>query len=182
MLSLSRFSRITASLLIGALVVSMTGITDSASAKRKKKDDGVDEAAKIEAEITKALEPIQEELKTLLDKMQGRSLFSPEDAGELGTIKYTLMDLLHQYPDSQLLAKPVFQTATVYSHRQDYQDAYELYQYVKTQFPENPYGVKSKQSIDQLRKKLGEDTIPKDPVIEEAVDNDEQKAKTASKN
>ncbi len=142
--------------LILAMLCLVAGIFGDSSAlaatKKKKGDDG---AAKAEAEMQKNLEPITEQLGKLMVKIQSRSLLSPNEAGQLVDIKYKLMDMMDQHPQNALLAKPIYQAGILFSERESFNDAYELFNYVAQGFPATQYGAKAKSQIQQLEKRFG---------------------------
>ncbi len=160
--------------LVGLVCLSVVAVPPAEAAK-KKKGEGQD-AAKIEAEIQKGLEPINKQLGELMVKIQSRMLFSPTDAGQLAEIKYQLLDLMLQYPKSPQLAKPIYQAGVLYTEREAFTDAFELFSFVAGNFPESPYGMKSRAHIQQLEKRLGENYFPKEPpkpeLSEEKVSGD----------
>lgn len=121
-------------------------------AEAKKKGGG-----KADAEIQKGLEPINAALDPLLLKVQARALLSPEEAGKLTDLKYKLLDLVDQFPQNALLAKPVYQAALLFSLREEYSDAYELFGVLSGGFAASPYGIRAKGQMQQLEKRLGPD-------------------------
>lgn len=154
-------SKMLAAVLMLGLMFSL--LAPDADARRRKDDDGAAEQAKIEEEIRKQLEPVNQELETLIKKMQGRSLFSPEDAGTLAEVKYTLLDLIYKHPKNPQLVKPIYQAGVLYSDREELNDSYELLHYLVEAFPEHPYGNKAKSKLDQLRQRYGEKYFPSPP-------------------
>ncbi|MGE0199647.1 MAG: hypothetical protein AB7P76_01625 [Candidatus Melainabacteria bacterium] len=133
-----------------------------AEAKKAKQDDGQAAAAAAEAELKKQVDPIAKELDGMMTKLQSRALFSPTDAGKLADIKYKLTDLISQYPDSPMIVRPVFQAATLFAEREEFLDAYELYNFLASGFAAQPYGMRSKVKLEQLKKELGADYFPKE--------------------
>jgi hypothetical protein len=131
------------------------GITGNLTAEAKKKAAGPDPAAQADAEVKKGVDPLNEQLTKLMIKVQSRALLSPEDAGKLADIKYKLQDLMDQYPQSVLLSKPIYQAGILFSEREEYNDAYELFNFLAQSFPTNPYGTKAKSQIQQLEKRFG---------------------------
>jgi len=137
----------------------MPGMNLSAEAK---KGAGANPAAKSDAEVKKVIDPINEQLGKLMFKVQSRALLSPEEAGQLADIKYKLMDTLTQYPTNAQLARPVYEAAVLFSQREAYNDAYELFSYLAQGFATTPYGLKSKGQIAQLEKRFGVDYFAAD--------------------
>lgn len=140
-----------------AFVVLFSG---NAWAARKQKDNAAEDAAKAAAELAKTLEPLNKTLEQLSAKSQAHALFSPEDAGKLGKIKYQLLDLIYAHPKDDQLARPVYQAAVLYSDREEYHDAYELFGYVSERYPKTPYAMKSKMKIGELQRMLGSGYFP----------------------
>jgi hypothetical protein len=141
-------------LLLTLAAVMVSAGSESAIAA-KKKAAGPDPAAQAEEEVKKGLEPINTELTKFMIKVQSRSLLSPDEAGKLADLKFKLMDIMNQYPQSTSLAKPVYQAGMLFAEREEYNDAYELFSYLAQGFPTNPYGVKAKGQIQQLEKRFG---------------------------
>ena len=83
-------------------------------------------------------------------------LFSSDDVEKLNDIKYQLMDIMTDYPKAQPVAKPVFQMAQVLESRERYDDAYDFYNYVATQYASTPYGMQAKVQLSRMKVKLGE--------------------------
>lgn len=153
--------------IVVVLVILAVGPVQGAWAK--KKDSAADAAAQAAAQLQKTLDPISKQLDDLMAKVQGRALFSPQDAGVLGNIKYQLMDLMNDHPRDIQMAKPVYEAAVIYSQREEYNDAYELFTYVSDHFPTSPYGLKAHAMVADLQRKLGADYFPKDDVIDPAA-------------
>lgn len=127
------------------------------AAEAKKKATGPDPGAQADAEVKKGIEPINAQLDKLIIKVQSRALLSPKEAGELAELKYKLMDIMNQYPQNALLARPVYQAGILFYERESYNDAYELFNYLAQGYPANPYGTKAKGQIQQLEKRFGAD-------------------------
>ena len=138
-----------------AVMLLLPTVTGEAWAARKKKDSAEEDATKAAAELQKTLEPIATQLDELMAKMQARALFSPQDAGVLGKIKYQLVDLMYANPKDDQMAKPVYQAAVLYTDREDYNDAYELFSYVSSKYPKTPYAQKSLMKLGELERRLG---------------------------
>ncbi len=148
------------------LVCLLWGGAPDLTAEAKKKAAKVDPAAQAaadaeakakaaEAELQKGLTPLATDLTKLMMRIQGRGLLSPEEAGKLVEIKYKLLDLMEQYPQNPLLAKPVYQAGTLFSEREAYNDAFEMFQYLAQGYISNPYGAKAKGQIQMLERKFG---------------------------
>ena len=136
-----------------AILLNMAG--DFTAEAKKKAAAGPDPAIQAEAELKKNLEPITKQLTDLLFKIQSRELLSPKDAGQLAELKYQLLDIVNQNPQNVLIAKPLYQAGIIYSDREEYNDAYELFSYLAQGFPTNPYGGKARGQIQQLEKRFG---------------------------
>lgn len=142
--------KITLALMAGWLVVGLGfGPALNLAAEAKKKAGGGD------AEVKKVVDPINEQLGKLMIKVQSRALLSPEEAGQLVDIKFKLVDALTQYPGNALLVRPLYEAAILFSQRESYNDAYELYSYLAQGFAATPYGMKSRGQIAQLEKRFG---------------------------
>jgi hypothetical protein len=135
-------------ILLGMLIVLFT--IDPVAMAKKKAPTGPD------AEAQKDLEPVTQELAPLVKKGMARGLFSADDVDKLDTIKYQLMDIMTDYPKASPVAKPVFQMAQVLESRERYDDAYDFYNYVATQYASTPYGMQAKVQIARMKEKLGE--------------------------
>ncbi|MEB3287668.1 MAG: hypothetical protein VKJ04_09210 [Vampirovibrionales bacterium] len=140
----------------------MVAAPQPADAVKKGKNDAAAAEAeakaaleKEEAELKKVIDPLDKTLTDLMRKYDSRQLFSPSDAGKLSDAKYTMMDLMNQYPKSPLIAKPLFQTGFLLAERGKYDEAYELLNFLNTQQPQNPYGAKARVRLYQLQKRLG---------------------------
>jgi tetratricopeptide (TPR) repeat protein len=137
-------------------------LTAEAKKKAAKVDPAAQAAAEAEAkakaaqaELKKGLTPLATDLTNLMMRIQGRGLLSPEEAGKLVAIKYKLLDLMEQYPQNPLLAKPLYQAGMLFSEREAYNDAFEMFQYLAQGYISNPYGAKAKGQIQMLERKFG---------------------------
>ncbi len=160
-LLLRRLRQGTSLILIGSVFLSMGVGNLSANAKKKKKE--VDPQA--EAKLKEGLEPLSESLNKLLIKIQSRYLFSPEDSGELADIRYKLMELMKKHPKNKQMVQPVYQAAVLYQKRELYDEAYELYTFLSSSFPDNPYGLRANSEIRSMKRLLGDNYFP-DPIYE----------------
>ena len=149
--------------IIALMVVGLTwggapnfGVNSVAEAKKK------GGAAKGDAEVQKIVDPINVQLGKLMLKVQSRTLLSPDDAAKLMDIKYQLVDAYTQTPQSALLVKPLYETAIIFSQREAFNDAYELFSTLYQGFPTTPYGLKSKGQMAQLEKRFGADYFAAD--------------------
>ena len=134
----------------------------TALAKKKAKSQeaaapAVDPVAEAEARLSKELVPLDAQLTKLLMKVQGRYLLSPEEAGQLVEIKYKLLDLLSQNPKSPQLGKPLYQAGILFTQREEYNDAYEMFNYLAQGFSNSQYGIKAKGHMLQMEKRFGPD-------------------------
>jgi hypothetical protein len=149
--------------IIALMVVGLTwggagnfGVNSVAEAKKK------GGAAKGDAEVQKIVDPINAQLSKLMLKIQARALLSPDEAAKLMDIKYQLVDAYTQTPQSALLVKPLYETAIIFSQREAFNDAYELFSTLYQGFPTTPYGLKSKGQMAQLEKRFGADYFAAD--------------------
>ncbi len=137
-------------------------LTAEAKKKAAKVDPAAQAAAEAEAKakaaeaaLQKGLTPLTTDLTRLMMRIQGRGLLSPDEAGKLVEIKYKLLDLMEQYPQNPMLAKPLYQAGTLFSEREAYNDAFEMFQYLAQGYMSNPYGAKAKGQIQMLERKFG---------------------------
>ncbi len=121
-----------------------------------------EEEAKKIAEIKEKLAPLSDTLNELLKKKESKTLFSPEDAGKLAEVKYQLIDMIIENPDTSLIAKPAYQAGVLYAFREEFTDAYEVFSFLNSRFPREPYGVKARIRIAEMKKKMGEDYFPQE--------------------
>jgi hypothetical protein len=131
------------------LIIMLTAI-DPAMAQSKKKK------SKADLEVEKMLTPITQELTPLTQKSMARGLFSPNEMTQALELKLKLLDLMSDYPDSRLLAKPAYEAGQLFRAREMYYDAYDFYNYVVTNFPDSPYASMSRVEIQRMKQKLGE--------------------------
>lgn len=143
------------SMLFALLIGLSVAVSLDMTADAKKKAAGPDPAAQADAEVKKGLDPINDGLTKLMIKVQSRALLSPDEAGQLADLKYKLMDLMNQYPQNAQLVKPVYQAGILFTLREEYNDAYELFNYLAQGFATNPYGLKAKGQMQQLEKRFG---------------------------
>lgn len=158
---MKRYSSLLQKIVISILLAGFClGAGSQLAAEAKKKGGGANPAAQADAEVKKGIDPINEQLDKLIIKVQSRALLSPKEAGELAELKYKLMDIMNQYPQNALLARPVYQAGVLFFERESYNDAYELFNYLAQGYPGNPYGTKAKSQIQQLEKRFGADYFP----------------------
>jgi hypothetical protein len=138
-----------------ALCAILLNVTGDFTAEAKKKAAGPDPAAQAEAELKKTLEPINTELIKLMVKIQSRALLSPGEAGQIAELKYQLLDIINKNPQNALISTPLYQAGVLFSIREEYNDAYEMFNYLAGHFPETSYGTKAKGQIQQLEKRFG---------------------------
>jgi hypothetical protein len=146
------FHRCVAAGLVFCLAIALS-VTVPAEAK--KKAAAVDPAAAAAAELQKTLDPINKKLLDLTVLVQSRALLSPKQAGELVDIKYKLLDIMNQFPQNELLVRPMYQAGVLFMEREEFNDAYELFHYVALGAATNAYVAKSKSQIQQLEKRFG---------------------------
>ena len=151
------------SLLVLTLLVSLLGSTDPLTTEAAKKKGGPDPAAQAEAELKKNLDPLNEQLSKLMIKIESRGLLSPDEAGQLADLKYKLLDMMNQFPQNALMAKTVYQAGILFNQREEFNDSYELFNFLAQGFPSNPYGAKAKGQLLLLEKRMGPDYFIKDP-------------------
>ncbi len=149
-------------LLLCFSVVGGQDLTAEAKKKAATMDPAVQAAAEAEAkakaaeaELKKGLDSVTKDLNALMINVQARKLFSPAEAGKLVDIKYKLLDMMEQFPQNAMLAKPVYQAGTLFTEREAYNDAFELFNYLAQGYTTNPYGAKAKGQIQQLERRFG---------------------------
>ncbi|MEM0951598.1 MAG: hypothetical protein AAGI66_05570 [Cyanobacteria bacterium P01_H01_bin.74] len=131
---------------VAVLVLSVIFALGNSSALAKKKG----KKGKSDKEVEKILEPVQEDMDKLVLKMNGGFLFSPQEAQKMLEIKFTLIDLIDEYPKSKLVIKPVYQFGLLLQQREAYNDAYELLSFLADSFPDSAYGVRAKTQLNDL--------------------------------
>ncbi len=131
------------------LLIALSMIDPALAAGKKKK-------SKTDLEVEKVLTPIVEQLTPLSNKAASQGLFSPEDAAKAQEMKLQLLDLIHEYPTNQQLVKPAYEAARLFRFREMYDDAFDFYQYVTTNFANTPYASLSRVEIQRMKQVLGE--------------------------
>ncbi|MFN8614449.1 MAG: hypothetical protein U0003_00850 [Vampirovibrionales bacterium] len=139
-------------LLLLIAMESFSTVTPLALAKKKKKGAS-------EEEVKAAVQPMQQNVIELLSKIQARLLFTPKDNEKLEEVKWQVMDLVAQYPDSPLMVQPVYQAAILLSKREWYQDAYDLFSHLTTAYPDHPINAKAQFEMARLTKRYGSDAF-----------------------
>jgi hypothetical protein len=118
------------------------------AAKKKKKGD---------AELEKALEPVVKVIDDLTVKADARVIFSPKDYSEMMKVKFQLVDLMQDNASNAAMAKPMFQTAFIMASREQFSDAFELYNYIVTNYATSPYAGQAKSELYKMKRLLGEE-------------------------
>lgn len=131
------------------LLILLTAIDPALAAPKKKKN-------KADAEVEKLLEPIVQDLSPLSQKGVSRGLFSPDDVAKALDIKLKLLDLINDYPTSPLLVKPAYEAGRLFRYREMYDDAFDFYNYIQTNFPDSPYATQARVEIQRMKQLLGE--------------------------
>lgn len=131
------------------LLVLLTVIDPAMAAAKKKK-------SKADLELEKVLDPIVQELTPLSQKGNSRGLFSPDEMAKALELKLKLLDLIHDYPTNQMLAKPAYEAGRLFRSREMYDDAFDFYNYLQTSFPTSPYATQAKVEIQRMKQQLGE--------------------------
>lgn len=137
--------------LIVCLVLTMllTAIDPALAAGKKKK-------SKTDIEAEKGLEPFVQDLTSLSQKGAARGLFSPADMAKALEIKLQLLDLMQQYPGSPVLAKPAYEAGRLFRSREMYDDAFDFFNFIQTNFPTSPYGSQARVEIQRMKQLLGD--------------------------
>jgi hypothetical protein len=139
------------------LLVMLTAIDPALAGGKKKK-------SKADIEVEKALDPVVQELTPLTQKSTAHALFSPEEDSQAQDVKMKLLDLIKDYPTSELLVRPVFEAGRLFRAREMYDDAFDFYNYIQTNFPTSPYALQSKVEIQRMKQQLGDQYFIEPPA------------------
>jgi hypothetical protein len=142
---------------LAVVCVLSTGLTPVDAKKKKPKIN--------EDEVKSAIEPVQTDVRALMGKIQSRLLFTPEDNGKLDELKWQLMDLMALYGKSNLLAQPVYQAAVLFESRERLNDAYDMYQFVESTYPEEPVATRAGFKRHKLEQRFGSDLFTVPPKV-----------------
>lgn len=189
MFRLSGFHRLKLFSIVGlttAILLGSSTLDDGVWAKKKKEKKKGPSAEEIEKKLTEELTPLNENLNTLLVKIQSRAIFSPEDSGHLVEIHYQLLSLLKQYPTHELLVQPVYQAGVLQMSRENYDQAFEMFRYLEINFPENPFTARAQHQFKKMRREMlakgyEPDYFPEIQIAqpeEEMIKPDEKKKKS----
>jgi len=110
-------------------------------------------------QAAKQVSTISDQLIKLQMAIEGGHLLSPDEAGQLVSLKYQLQDMLMQSPATPQLDKCLYIAAMLFTEREAYDNAYELYGNLSESFPSTPYGLRAKAQMQRLEKKYGADTF-----------------------
>lgn len=130
------------------------------AAKKKKEEGAVD--------VAKALEEINVILQPLSKKAAARGMFSPDEMSQVQDVKLQMLVLLQSAPLSPELVRPTYEAAKLFLSRELYDDAFDFFNYLKTNYPSTPFGMQSAVEIQRLKQKLG-DTYFSEQVITPAT-------------
>lgn len=83
-------------------------------------------------------------------------MFSPDEVSQALDIKLQLLDLIKDYPTSELLIRPAYEAGKLFRAREMYDDAYDFYNYIQTNFPNSPYASQARVEIQRMKQQLGE--------------------------
>lgn len=131
-----------------ALTMCLALLVNPVDAAKKKKAD---------AELEKALTPITKILDELVVKAEANALFSAKENGEMLDVKFKLIDLMKDNGKNAGMAKPMFQTGLIMVKREQFSDAYELFNYIATNFVDSPYSGQARMEMNKMKKLLGEE-------------------------
>lgn len=131
------------------LLIVLTAIDPALAAAKKKK-------SKADLELEKQLEPIVEDLGPLSLKSASRGLFSPDEAAKALELKLKLLDLIREYPTNEMLAKPAYEAGRMFRYREMYDDAFDFYNYIQSNFPGSPYASQARVEIQRMKEQLGD--------------------------
>ncbi len=131
------------------MLVLLTAIDPALAAAKKKK-------SKTDLEVEKVLTPIMEELTPLSQKGASRGLFSPAEVAKAMEVKLQLLDLINSYPTSELLVKPAYEAGRLFRAREMYDDAYDFYYYIQSNFPNSPYATQARVEIQRMKQQFGD--------------------------
>jgi hypothetical protein len=146
------------------LLVLLTAIDPAMAVSRKKR-------SKADLEVQRELEPISQDLGALTQKGMARGLFSPEEVAKALDIKLKLLDLFQQYPTNDMLVKPAYQAGRLFRAREQYDDAFDFYNFIQTNFPSSPYAAQARVEIQRMKQQLGDNyfsgnvSMPEEPAL-----------------
>lgn len=113
-------------------------------------------ASKTKGKLQKEVDAISLQLSPLSRKAQSRGLFSPTDHSAMIDIKLKMMDLMKENPSNDALIRPAFEAARLFKAREQYDDAFDFYNYIKANFPDSPYALQSSTEIQRMKEQLGD--------------------------
>lgn len=113
-------------------------------------------ASKTKGKLQKEVETISMQLSPLSRKAQSKGLFSPTDHSTMIDIKLKMMDLMKENPTNDALVRPAFEAAKLFKAREQYDDAFDFYNYIKTNFPDSPFALQSSTEIQRMKEQLGD--------------------------
>lgn len=128
---------------------------EAAKKKGKKAAAGPDPAAVAAETLKKDLEPLDTLIQAMQTKIQSRNLLSPEEAGKLVDIKQGLLVIIEQHPQNPTVARTVYQAGMLFSQREEFSNAYEMFSFLAASFPGQAYGIKAKAQLQQLETRFG---------------------------
>src|SRR5262245_41324010 len=131
-------------MIVFLLLLVLLNCIDPAMAATKKR------RSKADVELEKTLTPVVEELSPLSQKGASRGLFSPDEAAKTLDVKLKLLDLIHDYPTNEMLVKPAYEAGRLFRYREMYDDAYDFYNYIQSNFPNSPYAAQARVEIQRM--------------------------------
>ncbi|MEZ4575543.1 MAG: hypothetical protein R2857_11610 [Vampirovibrionales bacterium] len=67
-------------------------------------------------------------------------------------------------PLNDKLVKPAYETARLFKAREQYDDAFDFFNYVRTNYPNTPFALQSTTEIQRLKQQLGNDYFSETPM------------------
>jgi TolA-binding protein len=99
----------------------------------------------------------QEHFTTLLNKVQTRKLFTPEDGENFEALLLASQGLQEKYAKVSEFAPTLYNLGILFKAREHYFEAYDAFQTVMDNYPDSPYSRKAKFQMATLKKHMGDD-------------------------
>ncbi|MCA9799986.1 MAG: hypothetical protein KC474_10595 [Cyanobacteria bacterium HKST-UBA04] len=144
-------------LLAGGFMVQMVH-PEPAYAKKKAKEE--QQGPDVDQEVTE----LNAMLQPLSRKVAAKGLFSPNDNSKLMEVKFKLLTMMQTIPLNDKLVKPAYETARLFKAREQYDDAFDFFNYVRTNYPNTPFALQSTTEIQRLKQQLGNDYFSETPM------------------
>lgn len=111
---------------------------------------------KGKADLQTELDTLSQDLTPLSRKAVAKGFFSPVDAGKVLDIKIKMLELMKQNPGNELLLRPAYESAKLFRAREMYDDAFDFFNFIKTNFPDSPYAIQSSVEMQRMKEILGD--------------------------